>query len=143
MIDDYPCDNILNGKGEWGANLVPRPRFEDGNMAATPGNNARLNRNQHGNRMLEYDKEDRSKKRKLSDRNQPNSEATDSLATRYEEQPCNNILEQDFLSWQQRHEQSSSVRTSKMLKNSSVCAIKPGPIKNMIEKVMDILLKQT
>ena len=25
----FECDNILNGKGEWGANIVPRPQFEN------------------------------------------------------------------------------------------------------------------
>ena len=24
LIDTYKCNNIVNGKGEWGANLVPR-----------------------------------------------------------------------------------------------------------------------
>ena len=33
-IEDYECDFILNSKGEWGTNLVPRPRFDE----ATPGN---------------------------------------------------------------------------------------------------------
>ena len=28
MIDTYECTNILNGKGEWGANLLPRALFD-------------------------------------------------------------------------------------------------------------------
>ena len=40
LIDTFGCDNILNGKGEWGANLVPRPLFEDENQT-------RLNRNRN------------------------------------------------------------------------------------------------
>ena len=43
LIESYPCDNVLNGKGEWGANLVPRASFSE----ATAGNIAhtrRLNR---------------------------------------------------------------------------------------------------
>ena len=41
-IDTYKCDNILNGKGEWGSNLIPRAKFEDdtGNKTST-----KLNRN--------------------------------------------------------------------------------------------------
>ena len=28
-IESYPCQNILNGKGEWGANLVPRAQYDE------------------------------------------------------------------------------------------------------------------
>ena len=28
-IDSYKCDNILNGKGEWGCNLVPRASYSE------------------------------------------------------------------------------------------------------------------
>ena len=43
IIDSYDCDNVLNGKGEWGHNLVPRARFDE-----TDGpqfTKTRLNRN--------------------------------------------------------------------------------------------------
>ena len=28
-IETFPCKNILNGKGEWGTNLIPRARFDE------------------------------------------------------------------------------------------------------------------
>ena len=45
MIDYYKCDNILNGKGEWGANLVLMTRLSDNDDYL--GHPTRLNRNRH------------------------------------------------------------------------------------------------
>ena len=53
LIETFVCDNVLNGKGEWGANLVPRAMFGDcetQNQNQNPGpgpgqNQTRLNRN--------------------------------------------------------------------------------------------------
>ena len=42
-IETFECNTILNGRGEWGANLVPRARFQD-DLVAQNQNPARLNR---------------------------------------------------------------------------------------------------
>ena len=54
LIENYECTNILNGKGEWGTNLVPRARFTDENP------NIRLNRNRTIQDSIEIGRQDAS-----------------------------------------------------------------------------------
>ena len=42
-IENEACDNILNGKGEWGINLIPRPSYGDARNVLNRKGNVPLN----------------------------------------------------------------------------------------------------
>ena len=127
----------MNGKGEWGTNLVPRPRFEKDEKAGNTPFGNRLNRQ---NNMTEKGGnieglDGNRKKRRLTE-NLADSEATDRLATPSgsDSDPGNRLRQQVSTHWQHRHEKVSSEGTVSSLLEDTVCANKKDPIKNSVRK---------